>query len=935
MSAKRVRSDDRKRDTRTGGKRSLLFAALLAGASAAALASSTSAHAQASVESVTFDIPSQPLEQALLTYARQAQVNFVLAGHSFGGAQSNPVRGAYDREQALGLLLEGTGVEARLHNGAIRFQRGDDTPARGRRAVNSNDTRPIQLAQLDQERTSVSDAIGEVETDRRRREMEDEDAIVVVGTNIRGVYPSSSPLDIYTAEDIARTGATTTEQFIQRLPQNTGTRTSYAANATASPNFDGVNTVDLRGLGVGTTLVLLNGRRMALSSSGQAADVSLIPFGAIARVEVLTDGASALYGSDAIGGVVNFVLRDDFQGAESRVTSGGVTNGGLRQGEISHTIGHRWRSGNLLAAAGWSSASALERTDRDFTSEAGPGTLTPHDLRRNLLVTFSQRLGEGLTLDGDVLYSRRDVKNEYSLLTSPNPLNHTFSIYNSETEQLFGSASLNWDIAEDLTGTLVASYANVDVDGLAYNIRFNRVPPTATSPRTDTNHTALDLTALIQGALFELPAGQIRFSLGGGVLQERYHGVSPALTASNRTIERATTYAFGELFLPLIGGGQGVPLIERLEISLAARYTSYEDQSKPSLGTDFGDGLSPRIGLLWAPSESVSLRATYSESFRAPSLTQLDPTNGRSNLYEVPVAGVPSIVLDVFGGPALHLDAETARSFTIGFDIRPPSHRGFQLSGTYFNIDYTDRIAVAPLGGFNPFTDPAALPDAIYRVTSAPFVEELLRSTINTFNNTTVDLSDPSAAAATLAAMPEFWVWDGRFRNLALSMQDGFDFSVRNRIDEAWGEWRVGAQLTHILDYKQRAGANGSPLTVVDSVLLPVSLRGRVFAGISLGGFDGTLSVNYVDGYENRSAVGGAEDVDSWTTLDLNLAYAFPVKGNLGGVRLGVSVQNLLDESPPRVSTSVAEGLRNPVGFDPANANPLGRLIVFSFAKSW
>src|SRR5262249_4297006 len=150
--------------------------------------------------------------------------------------------------------------------------------------------------------------------------------VTVIGTTISGVYPASSPIEIYTSEDVARTGATTTEQFIAKLPQNLSTQSQYAAGQVVNQlNFDGVSSIDLRGLGVGTTLTLLNGHRMALSSSGRSADVSLIPASAIERVEVLTDGASAIYGSDAIGGVVNFVLRDNFEGAETRLSYGGVT----------------------------------------------------------------------------------------------------------------------------------------------------------------------------------------------------------------------------------------------------------------------------------------------------------------------------------------------------------------------------------------------------------------------------------------------------------------------------------------------------------------------------------------------------------------------------------------------------------------------------------
>src|SRR5262249_18260396 len=153
----------------------------------------------------------------------------------------------------------------------------------------------------------------------------------------------------------------------------------FAANARAGTgvgNFDAVNSVDIRGLGAGTTLTLLNGRRLGQSDSGRSVDVSLIPAAAIARVEVLTDGASAIYGSDAVGGVVNFVLRRDFEGAETRMSYGEVVHGGLRQGSFSQTFGKNWNSGGGLVSYNLMSASPLERGDRWYSAVSAPGTLT-------------------------------------------------------------------------------------------------------------------------------------------------------------------------------------------------------------------------------------------------------------------------------------------------------------------------------------------------------------------------------------------------------------------------------------------------------------------------------------------------------------------------------------------------------------------------------
>jgi outer membrane cobalamin receptor len=100
--------------------------------------------------------------------------------------------------------------------------------------------------------------------------------------------------------------------------------------------------VNLRGLGADATLVLINGRRMAGAGlMGDFADVSMIPVSAVARIEVLTDGASALYGSDAVGGVVNIVMRDRYDGAETRARLGGSTRGDLGQYQLAQTLGRK------------------------------------------------------------------------------------------------------------------------------------------------------------------------------------------------------------------------------------------------------------------------------------------------------------------------------------------------------------------------------------------------------------------------------------------------------------------------------------------------------------------------------------------------------------------------------------------------------------------
>ena len=139
--------------------------------------------------------------------------------------------------------------------------------------------------------------------------------VVVTGSRIASPnLETTSPVTQVTADDIAVQGVTRVEDLVNQLPQ------AFAAqNANVANGATGTATVNLRGLGAPRTLVLVDGRRMpygGISSTSAAADLNQIPAAMVERVEVLTGGASAVYGSDAIGGVVNFIMKKDFEGVQ-------------------------------------------------------------------------------------------------------------------------------------------------------------------------------------------------------------------------------------------------------------------------------------------------------------------------------------------------------------------------------------------------------------------------------------------------------------------------------------------------------------------------------------------------------------------------------------------------------------------------------------------
>jgi iron complex outermembrane receptor protein len=148
----------------------------------------------------------------------------------------------------------------------------------------------------------------------------DSGAIIVTGSRIRqNPNNSALPLQIVTTEEMSRNGINSPEQLLMFLTTNGTGADNLASNADvvsgAQRGTNGLSSANLRGQGNAATLVLLNGRRVAAHGlSGSAVDVNQIPFAAIERVEVLKDGASAIYGTDAVGGVINFITRKDYQG---------------------------------------------------------------------------------------------------------------------------------------------------------------------------------------------------------------------------------------------------------------------------------------------------------------------------------------------------------------------------------------------------------------------------------------------------------------------------------------------------------------------------------------------------------------------------------------------------------------------------------------------
>jgi iron complex outermembrane receptor protein len=158
------------------------------------------------------------------------------------------------------------------------------------------------------------------------------DRVEITGSSIKRLESETAlPVQVIKREDIEKSGVTTAAELLKNITANTAPLSDGASITDGTSGQRGFNGANLRGLGVSSTLVLLNGRRLAnFASPGDNAGVDLnnIPAGAIQRVEVLKDGASAIYGSDAIGGVINFITRADYAGGDIHLSTSATQHGG-------------------------------------------------------------------------------------------------------------------------------------------------------------------------------------------------------------------------------------------------------------------------------------------------------------------------------------------------------------------------------------------------------------------------------------------------------------------------------------------------------------------------------------------------------------------------------------------------------------------------------
>ena len=736
--------------------------------------------------------------------------------------------------------------------------------------------------------------------------------VVVVGSHIRGIASGgSSPVIVFDKDAIDRTGVATMQQFFEELPQNFGGGANGAnvgnlgVDRDTGNNFGQGSTINLRGLGTGTTLTLINGHRVSSSNRYQYVDVSLIPMSAVERVEILTDGASAIYGADAVGGVVNIVMRRDFTGYETGLRYGAVTTGGMQEYQVSQAAGWEWDDGHALVSYEFLEQDNLSALDKDFSSNVrySPYDLYPGSKRHSLYVDGLQQINDALALNLTGSFARREMD---TTIASPWDVTNLFP----QTQQYDLFAGFILDLPQQWQMRVNTGYGKSDV-------RYERTTiedgVAETAPPTDMNSSIAYLDLIADGDLFTLPAGAARAAVGASYRRDEYDFDDFRRLEPNFNPSRDITAAFGELSIPLLNGRPGA---HNLSLSVAARYDEYGD---------FGSTTNPKYGLLWEPTEGLAFRASYGRSYRAPVFTDMQ-TNNTVVVFNLPNPNAPggrTLTMQIANGNPV-LGPERSETWTGGFSFTPQAMPGITVQANYYQINYSDRIDRGYPGSilrlFAQSTDPYA-PILTFNPTQQE-IEEARQLGLSGLQYFVVSRG-PFAVPAGKSEFDTEVILDNRVRNNAFTSQEGIDLDAAYSIDA--GESRIDLSLAawYIIDSTRQVTSAAPEAGALNVVYLPVDLEMRAGAAWSRRNLTGGVFVNYVDSYRDPSNETDPK-VDSWTTVDLNVQYSFA-----GGTNLALNVQNLSDRDPPFVDN--ARG----TGYDPTNATALGRFVSLTVTHEW
>lgn len=764
----------------------------------------------------------------------------------------------------------------------------------------------------------------------------------VTGTRIkRPDIEGVSPVVVLDRSDIERSGATTTNELFRKVVYDTFGIVDETFTLGTAPASAGV---DLRGLGVNRTLVLINGRRVPIFPFGQGepegsasfVDINLIPLGAIERVEVLKDGASAVYGSDAVAGVVNFILRQDYQGADLSVRLGQTSENDGEEAHLTFAGGVANDRGNLSFNVDYFDRRPVRAKDRDIAESAlgpiddrslagNPGTviraagfpqpdprcpadstnpekgpfclydyapwytLIPETQRLGLTASGSYDITDTLTFFGNAYYvdseSERDLApalgffgvgadnpnnifpgEELGLIYRLEELGPRTDTFETDTYNLVGGlrggfGDWEWELAGGASeiDTRIRGVSGYATQGAVQEaIDSGTLNPFGDSPDFDPAEATyvterqgesrlyyVDFEAT--GDIYQLAHGALAAAVGAEYRNEEFSDQWDPITESGAVLAVGGSSGDGDRDVGAVFAEFSVPLLTRLEFQLAGRYDDY---------SDFGGTFNPKLGVRWQPLPSLLLRANGGTGFKAPALHELYSGDivASESVFDPATGDVQEVTIIASGNPAL--DAEESRNYGLGlvWDVTD----AWNLTLDYWRIRIEDAVNNDP---------------QFYLNNEALFADNVIRDQ----DGNIVTVLSPFENIAEI----ETW---------GLDLDTSFHWGAPTT-----GDFRLGLVGTYLgsferepvpgAGFEELAGKDGRP-----------RWRGQGILSWIRADFEGSLTVNYIGGYDRRLEGRGDDDVDSWTTVDAQFSWYPPP---ISGGKLTLGVENLFDEEPP------------------------------------
>lgn len=736
------------------------------------------------------------------------------------------------------------------------------------------------------------------------------ETITVTGTRIRG-GTTPSPVITLGSERIREEGFADLGEVIRSVPQNFGggqnpgvLSGNISGAGNANQNITGGSGLNLRGLGADATLTLLNGRRMAYGGFTQSVDISAIPVEAVERIEIVADGASALYGSDAVGGVGNVVLKRDYDGVKVGARFGGATQGGLSTREYVATTGATWSGGGLIATFKDASVDPIYSDRRPYTEQlVDPSTVYPGSDVRSGLLSAHQSLGDAVALRVDALRTERDQLHHYNWAGR-------HSVVTPYTTTTLVAPSAEFWLPNDWRLSVSGAFGR----GTHAQVRRETIAATGVSSLSDVCYCNESRSYEIggEGPLFGLPAGDVRMATGLGQRRNTFRNTN-RLTGVNTVdgSERAR-FAYAEIDVPLVAADQARAGIERLSLTAAARTEDY---------SSFGQVTTPKLGLIYGPSAAMTLKASWGRSFKAPTLFERY-ASADAWLYHPSSFGgtgyAPDATLLAVTGGNRDLDPERASTRSVSLAWHPAAVPGLEAELTWFQVAYTNRV-------IQPVANPTqALSNAQY----APFValspslaaQQALLDRADTFRSAISTPYDPGKVAALVYL---------QYVNVARQDIRGFDLSSSYRTDLADGTLTLRGSASW-LDSTQQTIPDEAAFDLSGMLFNPARLNARLGGVWTRGGLSASTFFNHSSGVTNR--LDGVKSA-SFTTMDLSLRYATDRPGGLfAGSEIALSVDNALNRDPPLYQVTAPLYV---APYDSTNYSPVGRFVSLSVAKHW